>query len=353
MNIQNSYNLPSVCSVAAKKTVPKPQEQSKVALNSCPLQDIFEKSPVTPVNCAFPVINTWNEERIQKIYDRTYDIVMTQNPITTELNLAKPSLNFVCNTDKDSKTLASYTAGINEIKIKNKDFFTEDLYLCFFKDKSGEVVDVNVFGQKDKEAFLKKHTELTAADIKLTDSEKELYISGTFAHELRHCIQTHLLASTEGCMEERMTRLNKYKEAIEEFIETKKGFTAITGEPYMPSEEDEDLKKLSYGLNYKPKKIFDKNTLFKYSILPNDNRYWSLKEHFLPAGKKIADDYETYYNCPLEIDAYNYEYEFLITEILKQPKGLLRDEVTDNMLLAVYFAVADFEFPFIIKQIEN
>ena len=37
----------------------------------------------------------------------------------------------------------------------------------------------------------------------------------------------------------------------------------------------------TYYKSYKPKKMLDENTMLKFSIFPDDNRYLSVKEHFL------------------------------------------------------------------------
>ncbi len=211
---------------------------------------------------------------------------------------------------------------------------------CNIKDKNGETVDIKVLGQKSSDDIQAKHPEYTITKEKLNDSEKELYISSVFAHELRHCIQTHLLCSTKGCMEEYKTYFTELKGALEELVEAKKEMAALEGKPYVQGEEDLDLQSLNYGLNYKPKKVFDENALFKFSMLPKDNRYWSIKEHLLSKSEQSKKNGE-YYNNPLEIDAYNYEYEFLATQMKNYPKGAVREDIANNLSLAVCLNVED------------
>ena len=82
----------------------------------------------------------------------------------------------------------------------------------------------------------------------------------------------------------------------------------------LKKEKEESIN--AYYKSYKPKKMLDENTMLKFSIFPDDNRYLSVKEHFLANLKnKIGgtEDSETeYYSEPMEIDAYNFTSEFII-----------------------------------------
>jgi len=324
--------------------------KSLPVINQGPARDTFvnnQASNVFACQIARPA-GVFDNKRIEDIYNRTYNTVMAQNPIVNELNLTKPKLNFYPDNSTNERTLLSYMGGVNEIKVQDKDFFTDKCYLCMINDKNGEVVDVQVLTQQKADNYLKKHPNCTLTKTELNDSEKELYISSLLAHELRHCIQAHLLSSTKGCMDEYKGRFIEYEKSLRQMVELKKELAKMEGRAYIPSCEDEELNKLGYGLNYVPKKIFDENILFKYSILPSDNRYWSVKNHFLPAGKKIQGGEKEYYGSPLEIDASNYELEFFITEAAKYPKWALRDVILKGVGLSISLCKFDSNFPFII-----
>lgn len=243
-------------------------------------------------------------------------------------------------------------AAFNEIIIPNKELFENDLYLVRVTDSNGELSDVKIFSDEDIEYFTNKFPDLKISKEKLSDSEKEYCASAVFAHEIRHCIQKHLIAATDEskAKENFMAQITGLKQAIEELIKLEKDLAKIKNIPYVPSENEENLKKLDYWLvDYKPKKVFDKDTLFKFSLFPSDNRYWSvnhLQNTNNPDGNK---NQEAYYNSPLEIDAYNYEFEFLITQKDNYPKGALREDIAKDMCLAAKLRSNYLGFPFIRK----
>ena len=361
-NFYANFNIPKIYGAVSgninQAAYPAVRQSAVPSINMGPAKDVFQKStaPVQVQNASqiqqsTPVSSVWDNKRIQAIYDKTYETVMAQNPITRELNITKPALNFSTEENRKEGALATYRAGTNNIIIQDGEFFTSDLYLCKMTDKSGEIVDIRIFEEKYADEYSKKHPEFKITRAKLTDSEKELYISSTFAHELRHCIQNHLIASTDGCADKYKKWCLDYKTALEELVASKKEMAALEGKAYAVYDEEKEIERLNYTLNYKPKKLFDKNTAFKYSLSPSDNRYWLVNDHLytLSEEERAKDSLESYYNNPLEIDAYNYEREFLMTQTKKYPDGTLRKEILDDMLLSISLNVRDDNFPFIRK----
>lgn len=346
MNIYNSGYIPY--NPYVQSAYPAAQ-YTPCLINSGPSADVFQKSSALRQNTSVQsgqnvaAVGAFDDKRIQAIYDKTYAAVMAQNPITKELNIQKPLLNF--NGGKNG-ALATYICGVNEIKVQNKDFFKNDVYLCKMTDANGEIIDMQVLGQNDIEDFKKRNLDVRIVPEKLTDGEKELYISSVFAHELRHCIQSHLLLSTEGCKDEYKKEFQELKDSLGKLSDMKKELAELEGKPYIPGEEDMELQKLSYGLNYTPKKVFDENSLFKFSLSPEDNRYWSIKEHLLSESRQCKENGE-YYKDPLEIDAHNYQCEFLLTHARKGSKGALRENIKDGLMLAIRLNAQDDAVSFI------
>ncbi len=70
---------------------------------------------------------------------------------------------------------------------------------------------------------------------------------------------------------------------------------------------------------YKPKTLLPADTKLKFSLAPGDNRYLSVAKDLLPAaieglsgiGRSEDSDFDDYISSPLEIDAYNFQYEYL------------------------------------------
>lgn len=361
-NFYANFNIPRIYGAVSgninRAAYPAMRQSAVPSINMGPAKDVFQRgtTPVQVQNApqiqqSAPVSSVWDNKRIQAIYDKTYETVMAQNLITRELNITKPALDFSTEENRKEGALATYRAGANNIIIQDGEFFKSDLYLCKMTDKSGEIVDIRIFEEKYADEYSKKHPEFKMTREKLTDSEKELYISSTFAHELRHCIQNHLIASTDGCADKYKKWCLDYKTALEELVASKKEMAALEGKTYAAYDEEKEIERLDYTLNYKPKKVFDKNTAFKYSLSPSDNRYWLVNDHLytLSEEERAKDSLESYYNNPLEIDAYNYEQEFLITQTKKYPEGALRKEILDDMLLSVSLNVRDDNFPFIRK----
>lgn len=94
MDIQNIYNIPKIYNIVTKNPAVATQNtKGGQALKPVITKDVFERNFATPVTSVKQITateNTWNNARLEAIYNKTYDIVMQQNPITDELNIKNP-----------------------------------------------------------------------------------------------------------------------------------------------------------------------------------------------------------------------------------------------------------------------
>lgn len=291
--------------------------------------DMFQKSTqVKNINTSEQInLNNkpWDKERLEKIYDEVWQSVIKNVPETEELSIEKPV--FVFDDAPESKSAqAAYNFINNTVECNSNNL--EDYFLHAEKDKNGEIQKLisvlNESSSKETFPFDKKDFP-NAESIKLTDKEKELYMHGAFAHELRHCIQEHLMASTKGVSK---THRKIYKQ-IRKDIE--KGLEDIT-----LSELDENLKKqfdTSYSKNYCPKKLLDKDMKLKFSMAKSDSRCISIKKHFL---KDALDDmqHKAYESSPVEMDANNFAFEYL-TRYVKSFDELNIPDIRKEILLGI------------------
>lgn len=311
-------------------------------LKQQPLIDSFTKANTINIKSALTVQN-FDKKSIQDIFDQTYSIFLQDHPIIKELNYTKPKLEF-STSDRNSKVLASYGFGNNTIKISDK--LNSITHLCLLKDEN-----CNIYGTliTDKTAALNKKAEqdkkgLKCDIIQLSDSERKLLIAAIFAHELRHSLQDHIVTSTKDTSDIYIQYTNiktrAIKNAEQEVFEAAKKlrdmYKQITTQEELDSlntefKTMEELKKylesplptiseFNYYLNYTPKKRFCDDALLKFSLNKDDKRYWSTKHHLLQGALNNSsgrDDDLAYISLPGEIDAYNYEAEFLIHENVK------------------------------------
>ena len=79
----------------------------------------------------------------------------------------------------------------------------------------------------------------------------------------------------------------------------------------------------------------DENYKLRISFTFFENRHWSLKDHLLPASLryKHSDDNE-YTHSPIEVDAFNYQAEYLMDEKFTGKHKSIRDEVFDAMIIS-------------------
>ena len=269
----------------------------------------------------------WNEAKIQAIFDETYKKVIEQhkqtNPITRDLNLQKPTIKF---EEEGLNAAAAYSFCDNTVSISTINL-KEDYYLVALVDKNGEIknsiVTLPKSQLKQTMTLIGKNYKNTKA-IRLTDKEKEVYIKATLAHELRHFIQAHLMASTQDCKD---TLAVSYNELYKDIKALQDDLKADGYENVVDLEE-----RFKYSKNYQPKKILDKNSTLKFSLFSDDKRKWSIKDHMLQselAGLKDEissnENTEEYLALPQEVDAFNYRYEYLLTQLGKYDENFRED----------------------------
>lgn len=265
--------------------------------------DSFERSSVNKAEGAEranSAENIWNEARIQKLYDEVYEDALDLISITKDLNIEKPKSIFSYDTSMSARMNYCFTS--NEL-IFNMNKLKGDYYFCFLKDQNDNMyaycgIHNKRQIEKDIERIKLAHPGYKFTGIKLTDIEKEAFVKSSIAHEIRHGVQCHLAASTKGCSGKHKAFLTKI------FEQTKK--------------PDEDYSTIEYLDNFVPKKLIFEDEKLKYSLLPDDNRYLSTKNHILDYTIKLAyniNDKSLYNSSPMEADANNYACEYF--KILK------------------------------------
>lgn len=329
-------------------------------INSQPVKDEFVKSTAAQTSKVDQIEKTPKQEYIKKLYNETYDEAMQlMDPIVKELNIQKPQLVFNENTvlpnSGSSETLAAYNFLNNTIDV-SESLMDDNMYLYYPKDSQPDpftMPPLTCFGEEGlRKAIMSLNTPYNGQVVKLNDKEKELVIKSCFAHELRHCVQSHLVGSCEGIKDEQKNIYDEnnaqitkatdnliaiYKECLANGIETDENGQNISQELEKLMKEHEKTAD-PYYKRYTPKKLLDENTILKFSVLSDDNRYISAKDHLLAGTKKQsepekAEDEMIYYTYPQEIDAYNFQGEYLIYTASKPE---VRKDVASG-LFAKYF----------------
>ncbi len=222
----------------------------------------------------------------------------------------------------------------------------KDFYLCDVKDSRGN--KAGTFGIKNEsrlqECIEEAHKHGFEPDfIKLNDKEKEAYTKGLTAHELRHCIQMHLLASTKGCSrtfkklieDTFQNKMNSYRKALKELQKINSEARKLG----LPEEEitikPPEYSVIEYSDNFIPAKFMEEDVKLKFSLSPKDARYLSTKDHMLRYLQDIADkqsSVDSYLASPIEMDANNYAYQYFCTKIKKNPEfSSIRKPVADSI----------------------
>lgn len=291
------------------------------------------------------------------IFDTTYPEVMKFNsffnPVFQKLNIKKPTIKIEEFQNKSMRACYSFIE--NTISF-SKTLLEEDLFLLCQRNENKQInrnfgfyPESLVAEEKEK---LKEKGEICT--IKLTDKEKEFYLESICAHEIRHLLQAHLVASTESCTEAfkesivtqadlitiLKAQMNKsYKEILRQIEECKANGEEIPNEILQTLEEyaPDGNKDYSYGLEYTPSELLPSDTKIKFSVLQQDKRNLSVKEDLLPAEiSKLTegnDNKALKYVCNLlEIDAFHHAYEYILSKI--QPDNEeVRKEVIYSMAL--------------------
>lgn len=284
--------------------------------------DIFEKRVQS---------TSWDEKKLQEIYDKTYDEVLRQHKIIfpefDKLKLTKPKIEL---RNLDEETTASYTFSDNKISFNPKrlkeDYFSVDI---IEEGKIKQHISTLTSTQLKKSKSIIEKTYGKTTSTKLTDKEKEAYISSCLAHELRHFIQNHIIVSTSGASD---IQKEEYIKLYREIKTTLSSLDKTERKALGKFNIDEIFK---YVKRYKPKKLLSENTTLKYSIFDDDNRYWSVKNHLLISEleRLRSEEFgvnENYLASCTEVDAYRYEYEFFLSQI-----GEFSDEYREDILCAI------------------
>ena len=192
----------------------KQQEQKTPAYFKGLQEDVFVKSTNTnsPIK-ASKVEKNFDETHIKKLYDEAYNEAMAlMPPIAKELNIKKPTLSFY-DDERELSKIASYDFYFNKIEI-SKYLIQKDFYLQYAKDGDKKIPLEIV-----NEEFLKNiNSQQNFEFVKLNDDEKEVYIKSCIAHELRHCVQEHLVNSCNKTKDE-MQKNIKY--LLKQYLYTK------------------------------------------------------------------------------------------------------------------------------------
>lgn len=318
--------------------------------------NLFEKTIITKSDLD-KIFEELSFAELNRIFDTTYPEVIKFNslfnPVFQKLNIKKPTIKIEEFQNKSMRACYSFIE--NTISF-SKILLEEDLLLLCKKNENNQINRIFGFYPEslvaEEKEKLKDEGEICT--IKLTDKEKEFYLEAICAHEIRHVLQAHLVASTESCTEpfkealvtqaDLITILNaqmnkSYKEILRQIEEAKANGEEIPPEILQILEEyapDED-KDYSYGLEYTPSEFLPSDTQIKFSVLEKDKRALSVKEDLLPAEiSKLTegnDNKALKYVCNLlEIDAFQHAYEYILSKIQTNNEDV-RKEVIYSMAL--------------------
>lgn len=289
-------------------------------------EDVFQKTATTDTiqktTKTERTNNVINEKTIQQLYDEVYEEFVLNNPIVKELGLEKPKLKFTNETD----SIACYNVYKNSVEINLETI--EELIACSYEDKSGNNKFASISSEKmfQQDYMYLKGNYKNIKTYKFNENEKKLYTKSVFVHELRHFIQENVIFSTQGCED----LLKECQDKAKKIIEMTKELIEIFEEEDNQEEVEKNKKELEkiqnecqYILNYKPKKKLPPDFKIKFSLNPQDKRYWSVKKHFYANKKTYNNQSKNYWYGPIEIDAYNHQAEFL--------KSCLREEKYKNI----------------------
>ena len=78
----------------------------------------------------------------------------------------------------------------------------ENIYLCYIPYSSNKICLDFVMELNLRDKIMLMGMPKDYQFVQLNDEEKELYIKSAIAHELRHCVQFHLVYSCNGSRDE-------------------------------------------------------------------------------------------------------------------------------------------------------
>ena len=323
-------------------------------------EDSFEKSSskVSGKSDTSACKTVFTPQEIKKLYDSVFDEVLFRNcdsnPVFHQVNFKKPSINISPLSElAEVGAIATYKFLDNSITVSDK-LLNEDIYCFCLKNKQSGNVDSSslVFSsQLESELEYCKSENIPFELVKLNKKEKELFVCSCLAHELRHFMQYHMMASCSNASSEyidkniRMGNIsNQLKSLYETFPETKEIADKIPFES------------VDYAQNYSPKFLLPQSLPIKTSWLNSDSRYiqlgdlfssWqNLKGSYIPENDNfdlneylvsISDitpesyNQNNYFPDLAEIDAYNNQLEFIYSNERKYSVGA-RKFVVDMMI---------------------
>ena len=275
------------------------------ALERVPDRDIFIRKSRAPYI---------SQQRAREIYDKIYDEIIAQNvensPILKDVTVNKPEIEFKKVYDGRFNGTYSPLSNTITIDLDNLNLLKKCAIISY--DNNGEIGDVCWFGLQAILKDAKKEMKAINPNIRViipNQDELEIMLKSILAHELRHCIQTHLILSSEDGYKNIKEKIRAKIVSIKETIEEAKKL----GEDISDYDisEFEDL----YLFKYKPKKILPKDAQFKTSLDEEDNGYWSIYNDFVSeSNAQIPNIFnkQEYLNSIREIDAYKYQYEYCL-----------------------------------------
>ena len=332
-------------------------------------KDIFVKSTKKTEE------NRFNLEHIKSLYNTVLNdslkINFYTNPITKDLNLENPQL--IIANSSNVFGVAAYNFPSNTISINEK-IVNSDLYLLYSEDKkAGNNNTYGIFPEDElkQEITSCKSLNIKAKTLKLNEKEKEFYIAASLAHEIRHFLQAHLMASTEEIsplyIKEQIDATDKYNalipsynenlKQIEETVENcrKNGIKVIPALiEILNTQKPKNYVDTTYAKNYKPTSLLERNTPFKFSMLPYDYRTITPLDFYNASFEKANnnEDNKSYYANLLEIDAYNHGLEYVFVTKKKyeaSAREIVLDSIAQNAqrssLLGISYAKEENKLP--------
>ncbi len=387
--------------------------RKKSNLNNQPEQDCFERTSNQKqkeiLNTVLSIIadkslkpdeiyDEINKLRINKLYDRTYSTFVKDNPIISKLNYKKPKIRI---NKIDESCSARYGFTNNTIEVNKKGINSP--YIGVIVDKKyGTIAGFELISSEKelpdiKEKYKDSDYEICAVN-ELNGDEEALLIATYFAHELRHSLQEHILASTKGSSDKFLNAKSKsakkrndfwhevydiYKEANfqkeEDFQESNEPMIEDGIEPPFKTLEElnaflQDPPFEDYILNYKPKKLIENDKILKlpktkkvpdndmlqciphFAILQNSDVSWSTNNELLPGTLSYIHDCSKmeHHTNPIEIDAVAYELKFLLENADKYEdvrKEILNCFITD-IAFKLFASMTNSDLPKIKKLFE-
>lgn len=326
--------------------------------NNAITHDSFIKSHVNVVQTVSDVQlqRQQNRNYIEQIFDEVFNETIGDVEFLDSLNIAKPKIVF-CPKSNLSTELASYNFMFNEIKISDE-LCNQDLFSIKTTNTDGELINCQVASETFAKQYKSQNPLYTVELTKLNEKEKELYIKSILAHELRHCIQSHLVAACNTTKEEYRAICDKlYDPNAEKLLEllSKKiellkimqnsGLKIDNKGDYIDESIEyykslmEKFAKKPYYKTYQTKNASDENMPLGLVTFISGKKYFIFGDNFLQglknkfSNKTGNSNIEEYLANPEEIDAFSFELQYLIN------KAKSTSELRESILKEFYTAI--------------